>query len=122
MTLAVERWPSFRRAFTVASIGISHLAHIPSENTPQVCMLLGGRVKSGHFRRSAPTTKPNASSRPPSAEWAYAHVYDTSAERTAHLAPWIHRYNWHRLHANLKVRSPISRIGLTGDNVLRYRN
>ena len=52
-------------------------------------------------------------------EWAYAYVYHTSAERTAHLAPWLHRYNWHRPHASLKARPPISRIGLTGDNLLR---
>ena len=53
-------------------------------------------------------------------EWAYAHVYNTSDQRTAHLAPWIHRYNWHRPHASLKARPPISRIGLTGNNLLRY--
>ena len=53
-------------------------------------------------------------------EWAYAHVYHTSAERAAHLPPWIHRYNWHRPHASLKARPPISRIGLTGDNLLRF--
>ena len=26
-------------------------------------------------------------------EWAYAHVYNTSDQPTAHLAPWLHRYN-----------------------------
>ena len=29
-------------------------------------------------------------------EWAYAHANHTSAERTANLAPWLHRYNRHR--------------------------
>ena len=55
-------------------------------------------------------------------EWAYAHVYNTSDQRTAHLEPWQHRYNWHRPHASLKARPPISRIGLTGDNLLRFHS
>ena len=55
-------------------------------------------------------------------EWAYAHVYHTSAERAAHLPPWIHRYIWHRPHASLKARPPISRIGLTGDKLLRFHS
>ncbi len=55
-------------------------------------------------------------------KWAYAHVYNTSDQRTAHLAPWLHRYNWHRPHASLKARPPISRIGLTGDNLLRFHS
>ena len=33
-------------------------------------------------------------------EWAYAHVDNTSDQRTAHLAPWLHRYNWHRPHVS----------------------
>ena len=55
-------------------------------------------------------------------EWAYAHIYDTSMQRAQHLAPWLHRYNWHRPHASLKAYPPISRIGLTGDNLLRYHS
>ena len=55
-------------------------------------------------------------------EWAYAHAYSTSAQRAEYLHPWLHRYNWHRPHASLKARPPISRIGLTGDNLLRYHS
>jgi transposase InsO family protein len=55
-------------------------------------------------------------------EWAYAHAYDTSAQRAQHLQPWLHRYNWHRPHASLKAKPPISRIRLTGDNLLRYHS
>src|SRR6202044_3417999 len=29
-------------------------------------------------------------------EWAYARRYETSAERTHRLLPWLHQYNWHR--------------------------
>ncbi len=53
-------------------------------------------------------------------EWAYAHPYPTSTQRAQHLRHWLHRYNWHRPHASLKANPPISRIGLTGDNLLRF--
>lgn len=32
---------------------------------------------------------------------------------------WLHRYNWHRPHGSLKSETPISRLGLTEDNLLR---
>jgi len=52
-------------------------------------------------------------------EWAYAYAYIHSDRRTAELAPWLHRYNWHRPHASLKAMPPISRLPLTEDNLLR---
>ncbi len=52
-------------------------------------------------------------------EWAYAVAYPTSAQRAAELPAWIHRYNWHRPHGSLKSQTPISRLGLTEDNLLR---
>lgn len=51
-------------------------------------------------------------------EWAYARSYDSSDQRRAHLNPWLHQYNWHRLHASLGYRPPISRIPLLVNNVL----
>lgn len=51
-------------------------------------------------------------------EWAYARAYHNSDQRSAELVTWLHRYNWHRPHASLKARPPISRLGLTKDNVL----
>ena len=30
---------------------------------------------------------------------------------------WIHRYNWHRPHSSLKGKVPISRFGLSGNNL-----
>jgi transposase InsO family protein len=50
-------------------------------------------------------------------EWAYARSYHHSEERTQALAPWLHRYNWHRPHRSLHRLPPISRLNL-GDNVL----
>jgi transposase InsO family protein len=42
-------------------------------------------------------------------EWAYAKHWTDSAERDAHLQPWIHYYNYHRPHGSLAYKPPISR-------------
>src|SRR5246500_2687097 len=55
-------------------------------------------------------------------EWAYARAYNTSHERAAELPRWLHRYNWHRPHGGIKSQTPISRLGLTEDNLLRLHN
>jgi transposase InsO family protein len=52
-------------------------------------------------------------------EWAYAQAYNTSNERAAELPRWLHRYNWHRPHSSLDSKPPISRLGLTANNLLR---
>jgi transposase InsO family protein len=55
-------------------------------------------------------------------EWAYARLYQNSQDRLDHLAPWMHQYNWHRPHASLNQRTPISRAGPDFDvnNLLRH--
>jgi transposase InsO family protein len=55
-------------------------------------------------------------------EWAYARPYTTSQHRARQLQPWTHAYNWHRPHRSLKGDPPISRIGLTQDNLLRLHS
>jgi transposase InsO family protein len=55
-------------------------------------------------------------------EWAYAQAYQNSAERTAELTNWLHRYNWHRPHGSLKANTPISRLGFTENNLLRFHS
>ena len=52
-------------------------------------------------------------------EWAYAKAYVHSDSRIAELPHWLHRYNWHRPHASLNAKPPISRLGLAEDNLLR---
>ena len=52
-------------------------------------------------------------------EWAYAVAYENSNHRAGSLPLWLHRYNWHRPHGSLKARTPISRLGLSEDNLLR---
>ena len=55
-------------------------------------------------------------------EWAYAVAYPNSDHRAAELPIWLHRYNWHRPHGSLKSKTPISRLGQTGDNLLRLHS
>jgi transposase InsO family protein len=55
-------------------------------------------------------------------EWAYATAFEHSEQRYAALPAWLHRYNWHRPHVSLARKPPISRIGLTGDNLLRLHS
>jgi transposase InsO family protein len=55
-------------------------------------------------------------------EWAYARAYQNSDQRSAELLEWLHRYNWHRPHGSLKANTPISRLGLSEDNLLRLHS
>jgi transposase InsO family protein len=55
-------------------------------------------------------------------ECFYGRAFRHSRERTAYFADWLHRYNWHRPHTSLSGRPPISRVPLTGNNVLRLHN
>ena len=55
-------------------------------------------------------------------EWAYAHVYRSSSERRAYLPEWLHYYNWHRPHSSLGNQSPVSRLGLSVNNVFELHS
>ena len=55
-------------------------------------------------------------------EWAYAIAYEHSSQRHDQLPIWLHRYNWHRPHTSLKAKTPISRLGLSLDNLLRFHS
>ncbi|MCW0456785.1 IS481 family transposase [Xanthomonas sacchari] len=45
-------------------------------------------------------------------EWAYARSYIDSTQRANAFSGWLHHYNWHRPHASLGYKPPISRIPL----------
>ncbi len=47
-----------------------------------------------------------------------ARAYRTSEERADELPIWMHRYNWHRPHGSIGSKPPISRLRLTGNNLL----
>jgi transposase InsO family protein len=55
-------------------------------------------------------------------EWAYAQAYPTSEHRKAELPHWLHQYNWHRPHGSLQSQTPISRLGLDVNNLLRLHS
>ena len=55
-------------------------------------------------------------------EWAYARAYNTSDQRAADLTLWSHLYNWHRPHGGIKNQTPISRLRLNRDNLLRHHS
>lgn len=55
-------------------------------------------------------------------EWAYAQKYQSSDRRAAELPFWLHRYNWHRPHGGIKLQTPISRLVLAEDNLLRLHS
>jgi hypothetical protein len=40
-------------------------------------------------------------------------------QRQIELPIWLHQYNWHRPHGGIDSQTPISRLGLTEDNLLR---
>lgn len=83
------------------------------------CRELGLR----HIRTKAYTPKTNGKAerfiQTALREWAYAKAYTHSDSRTAELPVWLHRYNWHRPHASLKAKPPISRLRLAENNLLR---
>ena len=55
-------------------------------------------------------------------EWAYAQAYQTSQRRKQELPYWLHHYNWHRPHAGIKRKIPISRIGQDVNNLSRLHS
>jgi transposase InsO family protein len=55
-------------------------------------------------------------------EWVYARAYCNSDQRSAEMLHWLHRYNWHRPHGSLNANTPISRLGLSEDNLLRLHS
>jgi transposase InsO family protein len=55
-------------------------------------------------------------------EWAYVRSYADYRERAKAWLPWLHRYNWHRPHASLNYQPPVSRLGLSLNNLSALHN
>ena len=51
-------------------------------------------------------------------EWAYAHSYSHSHQRSQRLSGFLHNYNWHRPHHSLNLLAPVSRLRLHMNNLL----
>src|ERR1700690_2814705 len=84
------------------------------------------RLKIKHLRTRPYTPKTNGKAerfvQTSLREWAYATAYETSEDRAAQLPGWLHRYNWHRPHASIGAKPPISRLALTQNNLLRLHS
>ncbi len=84
------------------------------------------RLKIMHIRTKPYTPKTNGKAerfiQTALREWAYAKAYETSDQRAADLPTWMHRYNWHRPHGGIQDKPPISRLALTGNNLLRLHS
>ena len=104
---------------TVARVMTDNGAGYKSHAFRDACAALGLK----HIRTKPYTPKTNGKAerfiQTALREWAYAQTYQTSDHRTAELPAWLHRYNWHRPHGGIKSQTPISRLGLDQDNLLR---
>jgi transposase InsO family protein len=112
-----------------AHLGIQ-VRRVMTDNGPCFCSTLsaqaGGDLQLRHTRTRIYTPRTNGKAerfiQTAIREWAYARLYQNSAERLRHLAPWIHQYNWHRPHAALEQKPPISRSGLDVNNLLTHHS
>ena len=52
-------------------------------------------------------------------EWAYAASYATSQQRREALQDWLHHYNCHRPHSALGGQTPMARLTLDQNNLLK---
>jgi transposase InsO family protein len=134
-----EVWPAERADYTAeflkhalayyATLGL-RIERILTDNgkvfdsKPFVAVCEQFRIKRLHTRFYRPQTNGKAERFIQTAlrEWAYGRTYRHSRQRTRYLPRWLHHYNWHRPHSSLGGAPPISRIPLTGDNVLRLHS
>jgi transposase InsO family protein len=88
----------------------------------RTCAALG--LQHRHTRPYTPRTNGKAERFIQTAlrEWAYARAYHRSHQRISELPRFLHGYNWHRPHASLAAQPPISRIGLTRNNLMRLHS
>lgn len=108
-----------RLGVTVSRVMTDNGACYKSHAFRDACVQLGLK----HIRTKPYTPKTNGKAerfiQTSLREWAYAQLYDSSDQRAAELPAWLHRYNWHRPHGGIKSQTPISRLGLDQDNLLR---
>lgn len=111
-----------RLGVTVRRVMTDNGACYRSDAFRQTCQALG--LKHVRTKPYTPRTNGKAERFIQTAlrEWAYARAYETSDQRAACLDDWTHRYNFHRPHGGIKYQTPISRLALAGDNLLRVHN
>jgi transposase InsO family protein len=103
-----------------------HVRRLLTDNGPcylarrfhRTCATLG--LKHRRIRPYTPRTNGKAERFIQTAlrEWAYAHTFQNSQQRTLSLPRWTHQYNWHRPHTSLSRQPPITRSGLEVNNLM----
>ena len=125
---------SLRQATTTSSSS----PHLPKRQKPSVACLLGSAFRSRRYartlrllhithKRTRPyTPKTNGKAerfvQTSLREWAYAKAYETSEQRRSELGVFLFNYNWKRPHMSLNAKPPVSRLGLSEDNLLRLHS
>jgi transposase InsO family protein len=108
-----------RAAAWFASIGIGQISEVMTDNAlayrqsfawRQALHDLGATAVFIRPRRPQTNGKAERFNRTLIEEWAYAAVFDSSAERQKALPGWLHIYNHHRSHTALGGQPPISRV------------
>jgi transposase InsO family protein len=111
-----------RFAITIERVMTDNGACYKSHAFRDACQRLGLR----HIRTKPYTPRTNGKAerfiQSSLREWAYAKAYQNSAQRAEELPRWLHHYNWHRPHAGIKGKTPVSRSGLDVNNVMRLHN
>lgn len=111
-----------------ASFGV-RIRRVMTDNGPcylsTACRDACARLRLRHLRTRPYTPRTNGKAerfiQSALREWAYAHAYRRSTERSATLPLWLHRYNWHRPHHSLGLNPPIARLALSADNLMRLQ-
>lgn len=88
----------------------------------ETCLELGITPKRTRFYRPQTTGKAERFIQTVIREWAYARRYESSSERLSQLKPWTHQYNWHRPHASLDQKPPITRSRIEVNNLLIHHS
>ncbi len=112
-----------------ARLGI-RIRRVMTDNGPCFCSNLFAQgcfeLQIKHIRTRIYTPRTNGKAerfiQTAAREWAYARLYQNSAERLSWLDPWTHQYNWHRPHAGINQEPPITRSGLDVNNLLRHHS
>jgi transposase InsO family protein len=88
-----------------------------SKRFRRACQRMGIKHSRTQVRRPQTNGKAERFIKTALHEWAYVRIYRDYRERAKELLPWLHRYNWHRPHASLNYKPPISRLGLSLNNL-----
>jgi len=116
--LRYYRWLGVRVECVFTDNGSCYL----SRRFARLCRRLG--IKHRRTRPYTPRTNGKAERLIQTAlrEWAYGYRYNTRDERARQLPIWLHHYNWHRRHGSLNRQTPITRVGLSEDNLMRLHS